>query len=62
MSWMLIEGKMCVCKQCNDITLAHYAEGPQFTQIGDSEVWRQEQVAEKYGTIDDPALSGFYIV
>ena len=62
MSWMLIEGKMCVCKQCNDITLAHYAEGPQFTQIGDSGVWEQEQLAEKYGTIDDPALSRFYIV
>ena len=62
MSWMLVEGKMCVCKQCDDITLAHYEGGPQFTQIGDSGVWEQEQLAEKYGTTDDPVLSKFYIV
>ena len=62
MSFMLVEGKMCVCKKCNDITLARYTEGPQFTQIGDAGVWQQEQLAKKYGTTDNPILSRFYIV
>ena len=61
-SFMMIEGKMCVCNKCNATTLANYERGPQFTQISDGEVWRQEQLAEKYGTIDDPILSKFYIV
>ena len=62
MSFMLVEGKMCDCKKCNDITLARYTEGPQFTQIGDAGVWQQEQLAKKYGTTDNPILSRFYIV
>ena len=62
MSWMLIEGKMCACKQCNDITLAHYTGGEHDTLISDEIVRQQEELAEKYGTTDDPVLSKFYIV
>lgn len=62
MSFMLVGGKMCVCKQCNTITLVRYTNGPQYTQIGDERVWQQEELAEKYGNTDDPVLSTFYIV
>ena len=62
MSWMLVEGKMCVCEQCNDITLVPYTGGPQYTQISDPGVWQQEELAKKYGTTDDPVLDRFYIV
>ena len=62
MSFMTVRGKIFICSQCEKSLTIEYQGGAQMTQIGDMEVYRQQELSQQLGQLSaDPEREGYYL-
>ncbi len=62
MSFMTVRGKIFICSQCEKSLTIEYQGGATMTQIGDMEVYRQQELSQQLGQPSAyPESEGYYL-
>ena len=57
MSFLMIQGKRFICQECKTEARVEYVGGSQMTQIGEDNIYLQQELSQKYGVkFDDSYL------